>query len=335
VLTAADGQVLPGSDAKGAAAQARLPVELVPPGEYDATLVVNAGDAEPVRLSRPFDLMTVVAPGKELFADDIRHLPASGNDALLVPAYVTPVLEQALAVDGASADAATRHAIAAWIRGAAAAEDTLPKDPESGPLLSTTMARGIARLRRGDLERAAAAFRAAIKIASDFPPAAVYLGACYAAGGRDREAAGAWQLVLALGQEDAVVYRLTADALLRLGDAGAADDVLKDAVRAFPRDAELTRRVALARASAGDAARALELIEPLLAGGSPEPDVEVLAVKLAIALAAGNTTSDHAGDLARLQRYSQLLARGRERPPPLIAQWIRHLEGGAPVSTRP
>jgi hypothetical protein len=63
--------------------------------------------------------------------------------------------------------------------------------------------------------------------------------------------------------------------------------------------------------------------------------VEVLAVKLAIALAAGNTTSDHAGDLARLQRYSQLLARGRERPPPLIAQWIRHLEGGAPVSTRP
>ena len=45
VLTGADGQVLPGSDAKGAAAQARLPVELVPPGEYDATLVVTAGDA--------------------------------------------------------------------------------------------------------------------------------------------------------------------------------------------------------------------------------------------------------------------------------------------------
>ena len=89
-------------------------------------------------------------------------------------------------------------------------------------------------MRRGDLESAAAAFRTAIKIASDFPPAAVYLGACYAAGGRDREAAGAWQLVLALGQEDAVVYRLTADALLRLGDAAAADDVLKDAVRAFP-----------------------------------------------------------------------------------------------------
>jgi tetratricopeptide (TPR) repeat protein len=197
------------------------------------------------------------------------------------------------------------------------------------------MARGIARLRRGDLESAATAFRGAIKIASDFPPAAVYLGACYAAGGRDREAAGAWQLVLALGQEDAIVYRLAADALLRLGDAAAADDLLKDAVRAFPEDAELTRRVALARAAAGDAAHALALIEPLLAGGAAGPDMQVLAVKLAIALAAGNTSSDHAGDLARLQRYSQLLARGQERAPPLIARWIRHLEGGAPASTRP
>ena len=335
VLTAADGQVLPGSDAKGAAAQARLPVELVPPGEYDATLVVSAGEGAPVRLTRPFDLETAVAPGEGLFAEDIRHLPASGHDALLSTAYVAPVLEQALAVDAASADARVREAVAAWVRGDAVPEEALPRDPESGPLLSTTMARGIARLRRGDLEPAAAAFRTAIKIASDFPPAAVYLGACYAAGGRDREAAGAWQLVLALGQEDPVVYRLAADALLRLGDAAGAADVLTDAVRAFPQDAELTRRVALARASAGDAAHALELIEPLLAAGSAEPDVQVLALKLAIALAAGNTTSDHAEDLARLQRYRQLLARGQERPPPLIAHWIRHLEGAARPPVRP
>ena len=74
-----------------------------------------------------------------------------------------------------------------------------------------------------------------------------------------------------------------------------------------------TRRVALARAAAGDAEHALDLIEPLLATGAPEPDVQVLAVKLAIALAAGNTSSDHAGDLARLQRYNQLLAQWRRR----------------------
>ena len=335
VLTAGEGFVRPGSGDQSAAAQARLPIELVPPGEYDATLVVTAGDAPPVRLTRGFDLVKPVAPDEALFADDIRHLPSSGNDDLLLPAYVAPVLEQALEVDGARADAATRGAVSAWLRGAALAETALPADPPSGPLLSTAMARGITRLRRGELESAATAFRAAIKLASDFPPAAIYLGACYAAGGRDREAAGAWQLVLALGHEDRMVYRLTADALLRLGDAAAADDVLKDAMQAFPQDPALRRRVALARASAGDAAHALDLIEPLLTAGSAEPDVQVLAMKLAIALAAGNTSSDHAGDLARLQRYSELLARGGEGPPPLVTHWIRHLEGAAPASSRP
>jgi tetratricopeptide (TPR) repeat protein len=244
-------------------------------------------------------------------------------------------MEQALTVDGSRADAAARDGLSAWMRDPAANETVLPKDPASGPLLSTSMARGITRLRRGELELAAAAFRTAIKIASDFAPGAVYLGACYAAGGRDREAAGAWQLALALGHEDRLVYRLAADALLRLGDAAAADDLLKEALGAFPQDTALTRRVALARASAGDAARALELIEPLLTAGSAEPDVQLLAVKLAIALAAGNTSGDHAGDLARLQRYSQLLARGGEAPPPLVAHWIRHLQGGTPASTRP
>jgi hypothetical protein len=130
------------------------------------------------------------------------------------------------------------------------------------------------------------------------------------------------------------VYRLAADALLRLGDATAADDLLKEALAAFPQDAALTRRVALARASGGDPAGALDLIEPLL-GGSAEPDVQALAVKLAIALAARNTSGDHAADLARLQKYSQLGARGGEAAPPLVAHWIRYLQGGTPASTRP
>ena len=72
-------------------------------------------------------------------------------------------------------------------------------------------------------------------------------------------------------------------------------------------------------------------MQPLLATGAPEPDVQVLAVKLAIALAAGNTSSDHAGDLARLQRYNQLLAQSGGAPPPLVGYWIRHLESGAPA----
>ena len=71
--------------------------------------------------------------------------------------------------------------------------------------------------------------------------------------------------------------------------------------------------------------------EPQQATAPPEPHVQVLAVKLAIALAAGNTSSDHAGDLARLQRYNHLLAQSGGAPPPHVGYWIRHLESGAPA----
>ncbi len=336
VLTAADGTIVLGPNGQGTAAQGPLPVELVPPGDYDAMLVVSVGDQAPVRVTRGFGLTRIVAPGQASFADDIRSLPASSVDDLLAPDYVSGAVDQALAVDGPDADAATRSALAAWGRDKALAETAIPADRAQGPLLSTTIAHGIARLRRGDLENAATAFRAGIRMASDFAPAVVYLGACYAAGGRDREAAGAWQLGLTLGPQGETVYRLAADALLRLGDSATADDVLTEAVRAFPNDAGLTRRVALARASAGDPASALDLLEPLLLGGSPDPDVLALAVKLAITVAAGNTSENHATDLARLRRYSDLLARGSEGPPPLITRWIQHLGGGTPpASGRP
>jgi VWFA-related protein len=333
VLTSAEGAILPKSAGQGAAVHAHLPIELVPPGQYDAALVLTTSDGAEIRLTRGFGLVAPVPPNAGLFADDIRHLPASGIDDLLGPTHIARVIEDALAVDGGQADEPARTGLQRWSRDATRPEAMVPRDSGSGPLVSTTMARGIARLQRGDLEQAAAAFRTAIKLASDFAPAAVYLGACYAAGGRDREAAGAWQLVLALGREDQVVYRLTADALLRLGDTAAADEILEDAVRTFPDDPGLARRVALARAIAGDTTQALTLIEPLLVR-NPEPDLQVLAVKLAIAKAAANTSGDRAEDLARLQRLSRLLVSG-EGPPPLVAHWIRHLEAGVTQQSRP
>ena len=207
----ATGEVLTGADGAGARACRRhaarrltraCPSNSFLPASTIATLVVTAGDAPPVRLTREFGLVKTVAAEDGMFADDIRHLPASGNDDSAAARHTSRrCMALALTVDGPRADVATREAVSAWLHGAALPETALPKDPASGPLLSTTMARGITRLRRGDLESAATAFRTAIKLASDFPPAAIYLGACYAAGGRDREAAGAWQLVLALGRK--------------------------------------------------------------------------------------------------------------------------------------
>ena len=60
--------------------------------------------------------------------------------------------------------------------------------------LSASFLKGLALLGRNELEAAAQEFREALRIADDFLPAAFYLGACYAAGGRDSEAVapGRW-----------------------------------------------------------------------------------------------------------------------------------------------
>ena len=61
---------------------------------------------------------------------------------------------------------------------------------------------------RADLERAAQGFREALRADPDFLPAAIFLGACYALGGRDQEASGAWQTALIALDDRPDVFRL-------------------------------------------------------------------------------------------------------------------------------
>lgn len=56
--------------------------------------------------------------------------------------------------------------------------------------------KGLSLLADRKLEPAAAAFRDAMRVSADFYPAMIYLGACYAAGGRDKEAAAVWRTAL-------------------------------------------------------------------------------------------------------------------------------------------
>ena len=64
--------------------------------------------------------------------------------------------------------------------------------------------RGPRAVRQRRAGAAAGKFRDALRIDSEFFPAAFYLGACYAAGGRDRDAVGAWQTSLMTESERAV-----------------------------------------------------------------------------------------------------------------------------------
>jgi tetratricopeptide (TPR) repeat protein len=96
-------------------------------------------------------------------------------------------------------------------------------------LLATAFLKGLAFFGKNELEPAAAQFRAALDAAPDFLPAAFYLGACYAAGGRDREAVGAWQTALITESDARIIYDVLGDALLRMQDGDEAASILTEA----------------------------------------------------------------------------------------------------------
>ena len=100
--------------------------------------------------------------------------------------------------------------------------------------LATVFLTGLSLYAKGDLEAAAAKFRDAIKLDFEFFPAIFYLGSCYAAGGRDRQAVGAWQSSLVTESDAPFIYTLLADAFLRLRDVQPALDILKEATTLWP-----------------------------------------------------------------------------------------------------
>ena len=88
--------------------------------------------------------------------------------------------------------------------------------------------------RRDSWIRRATQFNASLRITPGFAPAAFYLGAFHAAGGRDRAAAVLWQQAVAGEGQTPLAYRLLGDALLRLGDAALALDPLREALDTAP-----------------------------------------------------------------------------------------------------
>ena len=157
-------------------------------------------------------------------------------------------------------------------------------------------------LARADLERAAQRFRDALRADADFLPAAVFLGACYALGGRDQDAAGAWQTALIGIDDDPRLFALIVDARLRAGDAAGAEGVAAEAEKRWPADAALRQRrpvLELARGRVAEGLAALDALE--------QPSTDLLFAALRIlhgARAAGLTVEDPSQDRARFERYS-------------------------------
>jgi len=317
-------------------AEAGVPIALLPPGDYVARAVVMVSGKKVGQVARPFRVTrpaaTIASPGAGTVpmraAAPIAFtskIDAFDKSSVLAPQVVGFFLDR-LSAAAASSAATVRPAVDSVRAGKFdEAMDALKSTPDDQ--LAAVFLKGLVLFHRGDLNGAAAKFRDALRMDSEFYSAAFYLGACYAAGGKDREAAGAWQTSLITESNAPFVYTLLGDALLRLRDMDQAIDVLTEARTLWPNDDQVTLRLGTALVMANKPAEAMKVLDPYLAAHPADTDRLYLALRaLYEARSSGRTLTSADADRALFVRYADAYAAAKGPQLALVEQWRKVIE---------
>ena len=291
VATTADGPSLvnapaslsPGRGSSVMAQGVLADLRVLPPGTYIARAKVKSGSESLGEVRRAF----IVTEGSAVPADAV----AVAGDAA---SAATPAMARLAGRSAARAaatlpkfavdDALAPPVLGAFLDRVAARSDAaspmirdLLQNARTGDLgslyISDVLAaeypvaaflKGLSLLSQKKLDPAANAFRGAMRASSDFYPAMVYLGVCYAAGGNDKEASGAWRTALIKESDTLPLHLLLADSLLRQDNGELALQTLDNARSRWPADDGLKRRFVLAALMAGEFGDGLLVLDELL-----------------------------------------------------------------------
>ena len=325
----------PGED-KRRVAEAGVPIALLPPGEYVARAVISVSGRKVGQVVRPFRITrtatTTAAPGTSAvpmragapiaFASRIE---AFDKSAVLAPQVVGFFLDRMSAAAAANAGA-VRPAIES-VRAGKFDEATQSLKGIGDDQLAAVFLRGLILLKGGDVEAAAGKFRDALRMDSEFLSAAFYLGACYAAGGKDRDAAGAWQTSLITESNAPFVYTLLGDALLRLRDVDQALDILIEARTLWPADDAVTMRLGTALVMASKPAEGLKVLQPYLEAHPSDHERLLVALRAIYeARTAGRPIGTIETDRALFARYADAYAAANGPQRAFVDQWRKYVE---------
>lgn len=316
VTIQADG--VTGSQPASRTMQGLIVARALPPGSYVARARITRDDKQVGLLVRPFVLHPAAAAATPVLttATVTFAAPAFDRATTLAPALIKELL------DAAEKRAPTlKDAIAEARAGryAAASLEALGGDQSVAAFL-----KGLDFYSKGQLDQAANQLNIAAGPRREFFPAAFYLGAAFAAAGRDRDAASVWQLGIGNDPRPAVAYSLFADARFRDGQPQSVIDVLEPAWRRSPTDDQVARRLAFAYIMTGRHADAVPLLDACLAKNGDDQDA------LYAAIVAQYETSSRAGvslsqaDIAKLTRYARAY-RGPQQA--LVEKYLAALRG--------
>lgn len=315
-LLAIQAPVGPGRHAGSRVAGGALAARLLPPGRYLARARIARAGAPAGTLIRPFvvepgaagGLVSMATPDGPIpgFTISLGRVAPFDPTALAGREILGPMFDQ-LAQRSAPLKDAVAEARASRY-GAAAVEALAAGDQEAAAFL-----KGLDWYFKGQLDQAVNQLTIAAGPRRTFFPAALYLGASFAAAGRDTDAAGVWQLGLGTEPRPPTVYVLLADARLRTGQAQAAVDVLQPAYQRLPTDDDIGRRLAAAYLLVGRVADAVRVLDGYLSRHMTDQDALFAAVVARYSLSMATKVTLPESDLARLAAYTRAYT-GTQRP---------------------
>ena len=321
-LATLQARLAPGRQPTWRTASVVVGAAALPPGRYVARASIRR-DGKPIGLLiRPFVLERAAgarAPAPAAMAaaavSFASTLPTFDRASVVAPEVIGAMLDIAArrtpALDGALADArAGRY-------GPAALEALSEGDQTMAAFL-----RGLDLFVRGQLDQAATQLDIAAGPRREFFPAAFYLGAVFASVGRDREAAGTWQLALGTDPRPAIVYPMIADARMRDGQAMSAIDILAPAYERQPDDDSIGRRLAMAYVMTGRYGDAVGVLDRYLTRNAADQEALLAAVVAHYELTrAGQLPSND--DRARVRKYA---AAYRGEHEALVAKYLETMQ---------
>ena len=311
-------------------AEAALPIALLPPGDYTARAVVTVAGQRVGQVTRSFHIArsnAAAAPTSAATAVGLTTrapIPFTSRiDAFERSSVLTPQVV-GFFVDRMNIGKDTALTPTAAISAARAGkfDEAIEVAKASSNKLAPVFFDGLDRYSKGDLDGAAGRFREALKLESDYFPAAFYLGACYAAGGKDRDAAGAWQMSLITESEAPFIYTLLGDAFVRLREFDAALDILTEASKLWPGNEQVQLRLGTAYALAARPVDAVRALDPYLAQHPEDQERLFLALRsIYEARSTGQSIGTVEEDRKRFERYAAAYAAAGGTQTPLVEQW--------------
>ncbi len=291
------------------------PLKTLPRGDY--RLKVSATDKLAGRNAVADTTFRIVGTPATLLATAPVTIPLR-RELLLEPPVLRDVAahlrsERMSAALSAALDAAAQGRYIDLLR-----DDTVDANEQS---VRTTL-RGVGLYGVGDSRMAATMLRRAIDAAPN-PVAHLYMGACRALEGNDRDAVASWQAALDGGLPSAIVAPLLIDGYLRLGDLTKAGELAQRAGINGAPDPAFVRGSAAVLVAQGREIEAIPLLEQHLATHRDDQDAQyVMLHALFASFVHGKGVGTTAQGKERFQTLVQAYIDAKGRNAAIVGEWV-------------